>query len=86
MSGPLGMIEGALQFSGEVARAGSIYFQENPIAGLHLEQLMKQERAYLAHDRPSGEVASLCPGSDKVAICIFPLPIHQLTTPTLLAT
>jgi SAM-dependent methyltransferase len=50
MSGPLGMIEGALQFSGEVARAGSIYFQENPIAGLHLEQLMKQERGYLAHE------------------------------------
>jgi SAM-dependent methyltransferase len=50
MSGPLGMIEGALQFSGEVSRAGSIYFQENPVAGRHLEQLMKQERAYLAHE------------------------------------
>lgn len=50
ISGPIGMIEGALQFVGDVAKAGSIYFQENPIAGHHLKHLMKQGPNYLAHE------------------------------------
>ncbi|MCX8279302.1 class I SAM-dependent methyltransferase [Phyllobacterium sp. 0TCS1.6C] len=50
MSGPVGMIEGALKFSADIAKAGSIYFQENPVAGQHLEHLMKQGRNYLAHE------------------------------------
>ncbi|MDX3929860.1 MAG: class I SAM-dependent methyltransferase [Shinella sp.] len=50
MSGPVGMIEGALQFSSEVAKAGSIYFQENPSAAHHLEKVMKQGRNYIAHE------------------------------------
>ncbi|MEJ1117259.1 class I SAM-dependent methyltransferase [Phyllobacterium sp. CCNWLW109] len=49
-TGPTGMIEGALQFVGDVAKAGSIYFQENPIAGHHLKHLMKQGPNYLAHE------------------------------------
>ncbi|NNU36026.1 methyltransferase domain-containing protein [Rhizobium sophorae] len=50
ISGPVGMIEGALQFLGDVAKAGSIYFNENPIAGHHLKHLMKQGPNYLAHE------------------------------------
>lgn len=50
MSGPLGMIEGALQFAGEVAKTGAIYFKENPIAGVHLEKVTKQSRNYIAHE------------------------------------
>lgn len=50
MSGPLGIIEGAVQFAGEVAKAGSIYFKENPFAGVHLDKLTKQGRNYIAHE------------------------------------
>lgn len=50
MLGPIGMIERALQFSADIAKAGSIYFQDNPFASHHLEHLMKQGPAYLAHE------------------------------------
>ena len=42
IAGPVGMIEGALQLSGDVVSAGSTYFRENPVAGYHLEMMMKQ--------------------------------------------
>ena len=50
MAGPLSAIEGALQFSGEIAKAGSVYFKENPFAGHHLEKMMKNGRNYIAHE------------------------------------
>ncbi|UHD45788.1 class I SAM-dependent methyltransferase [Aureimonas altamirensis] len=50
MSGPIGTIEGALQFSRDIAKAGSIYFRDNPFAEHHLETMMKQGRNYIAHE------------------------------------
>lgn len=50
MAGPVGAIEGALQFSTDVAKAGSTYFKENPFAGHHLEKMTKQGRNYIAHE------------------------------------
>ncbi|SMF60218.1 Methyltransferase domain-containing protein [Xaviernesmea oryzae] len=50
MSRPTEMIEGALQFAEETAKAGSFYFQDNPFARHHLEQLTKQGRNYLGHE------------------------------------
>lgn len=50
MSRPIEMIEGAVQFAEEIAKAGSFYFRDNPFARHHLDQLTKQRRNYLAHE------------------------------------
>ncbi len=50
MAGPQGTIEGALQFSGDVLKAGSLYFRDNPSAANHFERLSKQSRQYIAHE------------------------------------
>ncbi|MCD2184973.1 class I SAM-dependent methyltransferase [Rhizobium sp. GN54] len=50
MSRPIEMIEGAVQFATEIAKAGSFYFRDNPFAKHHLEELSKQGRNYLAHE------------------------------------
>ncbi len=50
MSRPIEMIEGAVQFAEEIAKAGSFYFRDNPFARHHLEQLTKQGRNYLGHE------------------------------------
>jgi SAM-dependent methyltransferase len=50
MTAPLGAIDGALQFSADVLKAGSRYFRENPSAAHHFERLSKQSRNYIAHE------------------------------------
>lgn len=50
MSRPIEMIERAIQFVEETAKAGSFYFRDNPFARHHLETLAKQGRNYLAHE------------------------------------
>ncbi len=50
MTAPLDAIDGALQFSADVLKAGSRYFRENPSAAHHFERLSKQNRNYIAHE------------------------------------
>ncbi len=50
MAAPQGAIDGALQFSADVLKAGSRYFRENPAAARHFERLSKQSRNYIAHE------------------------------------
>jgi SAM-dependent methyltransferase len=50
MLGPAATIDGALQFLAEIAKSGSNYFQDNPFARHHLEQLLTQRRNYVAHE------------------------------------
>ena len=49
-AGAAEMVEGALGFAGDVMRAGSAYFRDNPFARHQLEGMMKQQRYYLAHE------------------------------------
>ena len=50
MATPQGAIDGALQFSADVLKAGSRYFRENPSASHQFERLSKQNRNYIAHE------------------------------------
>jgi len=50
MSGPTQVIEAALQFTKEIADAGSMYFKQNPIARHHFGDLGRQDRNYIAHE------------------------------------
>lgn len=50
VSGPAGMVNGALKFTEDFAKADSIYFKENPILQHHLEKLQSQSPNYLAHE------------------------------------
>lgn len=49
-SNPSRMVQSALDFVGEVSRAGSTYFGDNPVAVRHLERLSRQSGNYLAHE------------------------------------
>lgn len=44
------MIENGLAVVEEIAKAGSIFFQSNPFAAHHLQQMAKQSKNYLAHE------------------------------------
>ncbi|RWI50298.1 MAG: methyltransferase domain-containing protein [Mesorhizobium sp.] len=50
MAGACGAIDGAVQFSSGIVKAGSIYFRENPWAAHHFERVLTQNRNYLAHE------------------------------------
>jgi SAM-dependent methyltransferase len=50
MSGPGQVIEAALQFTKEIADAGSLFFRQNPFAGHHFGQLARQDPNYIAHE------------------------------------
>ncbi|MGO7169521.1 methyltransferase regulatory domain-containing protein [Rhizobium leguminosarum] len=50
MSGPTQVIEAALQFTKEIADAGSMFFKQNPFAGHHLGDLVRQDPNYIAHE------------------------------------
>lgn len=50
MSGPTQVIEGALQFTKEIADAGSLFFRQNPFAGHHFDDLIRQDPTYIAHE------------------------------------
>ncbi|WP_081852079.1 class I SAM-dependent methyltransferase [Pseudorhizobium marinum] len=50
MSRPIDMIEGAFSVVEEIAKAGSLYFRENPFARQHLKEMTRQGRNYIAHE------------------------------------
>jgi SAM-dependent methyltransferase len=50
MSGSTQVIEAALQFTKEIADAGSVFFNQNPVAGHHFSDLVRQDRSYIAHE------------------------------------
>lgn len=50
MSGPNQVIERALQFTKEIADAGSLFFRQNPSAGHHFGDLVRQDSNYIAHE------------------------------------
>lgn len=50
MSGPTQVIEEALRFTKELADAGSMFFRQNPFAGHHFGQLVRQDPNYIAHE------------------------------------
>jgi len=47
---PRTAIANALKFSADIAKAGSAYFRDNPIAAHHLAQLMGKPEHYIAHE------------------------------------
>lgn len=50
MCGPNQAIASALQFTKEIADAGSVFFRQNPIAEHHLADLVRQDLNYIAHE------------------------------------
>lgn len=50
MSKPAEMVDGAVQFVDEIAKAGSFFFRDNPFAKRHLEDMSTLGRNYIAHE------------------------------------